>query len=163
MISAKEAIGILSRTRGSILGIDVGVNKFGVALSIAPWSETRLLPSICGRKQALRQLPEIAQSHGVRLLVLGWPLELSGIAGHRCDQVIEFTQELSVPAPTVLIDERLTTQAARQEINLRAPKRWRRATAKYEDGIAAKIILDIFLNKYIRTPSMQYHNCRCRR
>lgn len=53
----------------------------------------------------------------VGLLVVGWPLEVSGVQGQRCRETLAFVEDLrrigNLTLPVTLVDERFTTQSSR--------------------------------------------------
>ena len=78
--------------------------------------------------------------------MLGWPLNMDGSEGPRCQAVRAFADHLDAPLglPILLWDERLTTFAA-EEAAERAGLRGRKRTEML-DALAAAAILQDFLD-----------------
>lgn len=92
------------------------------------------------------RLRKIAREHGVRTVIVGHPLRMDGTAGEIADEAARFARrvEQALALPVEMVDERLTSWAARQ---------WQvgcgKARARKTDEIAAAILLEQYLN---RTP-----------
>lgn len=74
--------------------------------------------------------------------VVGWPLNMDGTAGPACDRVRSFVASLTAthPLPTLLQDERLTSDAAKEAVVLARFGGIR--PGEPVDHIAAAIILE---------------------
>lgn len=132
------------------MGLDVGGLKVGVAVCGHPWEvvvpagkmyrrgkkdEGSLHRVLCGKVKRFE----------VGLVVVGWPLELSGRAGRRCAEVQSCLLRLlalGFKVPMVNFDERYTTRMAQ---SLLAEVGYARAK-EVEDEVAAAAILDGFLS-----------------
>jgi putative transcription antitermination factor YqgF len=105
---------IMSGSR--ILALDYGTKRIGVALSDElGWTAQPL--ETFERRTLDRDVAHVAslvQSHGVREVVLGFPLQLDGREGPAVQAMRNFAVRLEegLPVPLVLWDERLTTKAA---------------------------------------------------
>ena len=98
-----------------LLGLDVGDKRIGLALSDVTWSvasPVRVLPRSRLAKdiEALRALVHELEVGG---LVIGFPVEMTGREGRRCQSVRQFARNLqsALCLPTALWDERLSTAA----------------------------------------------------
>ena len=100
-----------------ILGIDYGDKNIGVAIScpslkIALGVETIRRHSPENFKAPILRLREIMREHNVSKLVLGFPKNMDGSIGERCERTLEFKQRLHrnfKSLEIVLWDERLSS------------------------------------------------------
>ena len=138
-----------------IMGLDFGAKTVGVAVS-DPLLVTAQGIEIIRRKdenklrQTLARIEEIITEYGdVEKIVLGYPKNMNGTEGERCERTLEFKEMLEkrTGLPVVLWDERLTTVAAD---NVMMESGIRRENRKqYVDEIAAQFILQGYLD-YLR-------------
>ena len=133
------------------LGIDFGERRIGLALSdetgtIA--SPLTTLPRRRGKRPPLRRIEETAHRYGVKALVLGLPLELTGEESAWSRQVREIGDQLAarLGIPVHLVDERLTSvRASRAVRGIGLPRRKREDRARI-DAAAAALILQGWLD-----------------
>ena len=94
----------------------------------------------------MAHLLEFADSQSVGGLVLGWPVNMDGSPGPRCDSVRDFAHALMKirDIPIVFQDERLSTQAV--ETAMLAADMTRAKRAERRDALAACWILQSFLD-----------------
>jgi putative Holliday junction resolvase len=134
--------------RPGLLALDVSKRVIGLAGADPTWSLVTPLQTI--RRTRLRadleRLSEVVRERQARLLVVGWPLEMDGSEGRRCQSVMAFARDLerAFRVPIVLQDERLTTFAAEEA--LPHSSRSRRGSPDL-DSLAAAQILEDFLGK----------------
>ena len=159
LLGLHEAAALLRRTGRAALGMDVSPSAIGLA--VARWSpaarpaieplHTLYRPKAYGSHDpaaAAAALKAIAAEHRVGLLVVGWPLELSGNEGVQCGRVLRILHKLQANGlltPLTLFDERYTSRQARHsfdEIGL-FKRKWRR---RLEDRAAAVLILENMLD-----------------
>ncbi len=137
-----------------LIGIDVGTKTLGLALSDVTRSIASGLVTLRRKKLAgdLKQLFDLAQTHGVGGFVVGLPLNLDGSAGPRVPATRAFARSLAghVSLPILLWDERLSTAAAERSLLEADASRRRRATVI--DKGAAVWILQGALDRMRRTP-----------
>jgi putative Holliday junction resolvase len=71
------------------LGLDVGMKTIGVALSDALGLAGHPLTTLrrAGTAPDVAALAALVAEHAVEVVVVGWPLELSGAEGPRCKRV----------------------------------------------------------------------------
>lgn len=134
------------------MGFDFGLRRIGVAVGSA----------FSGRAQALTSLAhgEGADWHGLSCLVDEWqperlivglPRTLEGKETPMSTAVREFVDALKqkFELPVELVDEQLSSAAARDELrNARqAGRRSRRVRKEDIDPVAAKLILETWLNE----------------
>jgi putative holliday junction resolvase len=139
---------------GRVLGVDYGRRRIGLAVS----DELRITARPAGilersnRGDLFRQLREIARQHSARHIVVGYPLNLDGTAGEMAEEAARFAtrvkKELGIEVE--LVDERLTSWAAHQELaeTARASKRDDdRSNVPQTDDLAAAILLRDYLSR----------------
>jgi putative Holliday junction resolvase len=136
------------RARPGVLALDVSKRAIGVAGSDAGWRLATPLTTIRRRcwAQDLARLDTIIRERTAGVLLLGWPLNMDGSEGPRCQAVRAFADRLdaAVGLPILPWDERLTTFAAEEaaaEAGLRGKNR-----AAMLDALAAAAVLQDFLN-----------------
>jgi putative holliday junction resolvase len=136
---------------GAVLAIDYGRRRIGLAISDEMrWTAAPLATmERKGRASDLLRLREIAARHQVALILVGYPLRMDGTAGELAAEAGRFARrvEQALGIPVELVDERLTSWAAR---------RWRAehgkaARQRSDDEIAAAILLEEFLGRERRS------------
>jgi putative Holliday junction resolvase len=140
------------RARPGLLALDVSKRALGVAGADAGWRLATPLTTIRRGRWAddLERLKRIIGERGASALVLGWPLNMDGSEGPRCQAVRAFADRLdaALGLPILLWDERLTTFAAEEaaeQAGLRGRKR-----AAILDALAAAAVLQDCLNALAR-------------
>lgn len=128
-----------------ILALDPGEARIGVAVSDELGMLAHPRPAIPGRDRAaaLRAIAGIVAAEGIREIIVGLPLSLSGERGPQARAVEAFVADLrhAVAVPVRTADERLTSaQAARQ-----APSAARRRDGTL-DSLAAALLLQAELD-----------------
>jgi putative Holliday junction resolvase len=141
------------RERPGLLALDVSKRAIGIAGADASWQLATPIRTIRRRRweQDLAALSQVVRERGAGALVIGWPLNMDGSEGPRCQSVRAFADRLDAAQglPILLWDERLTTFAAQQaadQTGLRGRKR-----AQTLDALAAATILQDTLNAVART------------
>ena len=136
------------RDRPGLLALDVSKRAIGVAGADAGWRLATPLRTIRRRRwvQDLERLKRVVRERGAGALVLGWPLNMDGSEGPRCQAVHAFAENLdaALGLPVLLWDERLTTFAA-EEAAERAGLRGKKRTEML-DALAAAAVLQDVLN-----------------
>jgi putative Holliday junction resolvase len=136
---------------GRILGLDVGSKTIGMAVSDPLGITAQGLDTI--RRKNKRTDFELLQrtitDFGVREIVVGYPLRLSGAQGRQSEKVAAFAEELRTrfSLPVHLWDERLTSVQANRllrEAELSIAKR-----AAAVDRMAAVLILQSYLDAHM--------------
>ncbi len=131
----------------AIMALDVGEKRIGVA--VADPGETYALPiGTIGRtslKDDLDRIAEYLENYGVRELVVGDPVTLSGERGIAARKMDDFVEHLRrVFAGTIhRVDERMTTAQATKAMIAADASRNRRRRAV--DMMAAALILETYL------------------
>lgn len=149
IVSAPEFLAFLApNTR--ILGLDLGEKRIGVAVGSLT---TRIASPVevvhrAGIKADAVAIAKLGAEYEAKAWVVGWPLNMDGSEGKRCQSVRDLTLALlkeGADLPVVFWDERLSTVAAagvlRDESNLSGSKR-----AQIVDKHAAAHILQAFLD-----------------
>ncbi len=132
-----------------ILGIDYGDRRTGVAMS----DETEFLAStVCTIKGqdmdfVANEVAEIYKQNGAEKIILGLPKNMDGSSGFRVAHTMDFKEKLQQLLPDteiVMFDERMTTMAAAQYMNITDVRGKKRKQTI--DALAAKIILQDYLD-----------------
>lgn len=137
------------------LALDVGERRIGVALSdpqglfALPLTTLKAEP----RAQTLQQIAALVREYRVDVVVVGWPLTMSGEVGPQAKVVQSFASELeaTLGQAVQLFDERLTSVVAEQLLRdqgVRPDKRKERI-----DEVAASIILQDYLDAQRARPA----------
>jgi putative Holliday junction resolvase len=138
---------------GALLGLDLGTRTIGVAAS----DPARRIASPVTTIRRTKFTPDAARlfalmdDRNVVGLVLGWPVEMSGEEGKRCQSTRNFAENVLHirDIPVLLWDERLSTSAVErmmvQEFDLSRRKR-----AEKVDAAAAAYILQGALDALAR-------------
>lgn len=134
-----------------IMGLDFGSKTVGVAVS-DPLGITAQGVEIIRRKsqnklrQTLARIEELIAEYDVNELVLGFPKNLNGTEGERCERTKEFQEllEKRTGLSVALWDERLTTVAADRAMMEKGMGRYERK--EYVDEIAAIFILQGYMD-----------------
>ena len=138
--------------RPGLLALDVSRRAIGVAGADAGWRLATPLRTIRRKRwaQDLAQLETVLQEREAGALVIGWPLNMDGSEGPRCQAVQAFASRLDaeLDLPMLLWDERLSTFAAGEaadQAGLRSTKR-----AAMLDALAATAVLQDALDALAR-------------
>ncbi len=137
-----------------LIGIDLGTKTIGLALSDATRMIATPLETIRRTKfkaDAARLLHLIEQ-YAVCGLVLGFPVNMDGSEGPRCQATRAFARNMNVltEVPILYWDERLTTAAAERMLIEADASRKRRS--EVIDKLAATLILQSALER-MRPPT----------
>lgn len=137
----------MSRASGSILALDPGERRIGVAISDELGMLARPLEVIVRRAWAvdLRRLELLVREHGVERIVVGWPISTSGERGPAARRAERFAARVAdlVPKPVELWDERYSTMEARLLLRQK-----RRAKDAPVDAAAAAVMLQHYLDEH---------------
>lgn len=132
---------------GRVLGLDLGDARIGVAISDDARRMAVPLGTVrTGAPADLRAIADLIREHGVTLVVVGHPLQLSGESGERAHHAERFAAAIreALDVPVQLQDERLSTvEADRALRETGASGRDRRRTI---DRSAATVILQAWLD-----------------
>lgn len=133
--------------RGRVLALDIGTKRCGVAICDELQITVRPLKTIIRRnwKELLKQVSEIIESFDAVTLVLGLPYNYDGSESEMSQDVRRLARNfaLSLSISVFLIDERLTSVDARQNLHDRGYNL--HEIRKNVDSEAAVIILQDYL------------------
>ncbi|HXN09382.1 MAG TPA: Holliday junction resolvase RuvX [Candidatus Acidoferrales bacterium] len=134
---------------GSILGVDLGAARIGIAICEAPGLPAVPLTTIAhtNRHDDIAAIVSLARERKATRIVVGNPILMNGTAGPAAQLAGVFMRELQrrFDGEVIAQDERFTTAAAARrlrDIPVSGSKRRRRI-----DQIAAVEILDAYLAK----------------
>jgi len=126
-----------------VLGLDVGARRIGVAVSDPLGITAQGLDTLHrkNKKHDMAHLERVIREYGVREIVVGLPLRMSGVEGTQAAKIQAFAQDLRkhFGLPVHLWDERLTSAEANRllrETDLSIEKR-----GQAVDRMAAILIL----------------------
>jgi putative Holliday junction resolvase len=130
--------------RGRLVGLDVGTETIGVAVSDASRMVASPNLTLYRRKwsEDAAALSAMMEGHAIAGFVIGYPLNMDGSAGPRAQATRAFARNLQseFPLPLLLWDERLSTAAVtRMMIDEMDINRKRRG--ELVDKLAASYIL----------------------
>ena len=135
-----------------ILALDYGAHTVGTAVSdellltAQPTSAGIIRRKKPGKlRQTLSAIEELVKAYHIGTIVLGFPLNMDGTEGERCEKTREFSTllEKRFSLPVIFVDERLTTVEALEEMELSGQK----DKKKHVDEAAAMIILQDYLDQ----------------
>ena len=136
-----------------LLGLDVGKKTIGLAISDATLSVASPLKILWRKKFTpdAESMFALADAEKVGGLVIGWPVNMDGSEGPRCDSTRDFAYALLRlrDLPIAFQDERLSTQAVESAMLEADMTRARRAVRR--DALAAGWILQAALDRIQRT------------
>jgi putative Holliday junction resolvase len=132
-----------------LLGLDVGKKTIGLAISDAGLSVASPLKILWRKKFTpdAESMFALADAEQVGGLIIGWPVNMDGTEGPRCDATRDFAHALMRlrDLPIAFQDERLSTQAVESAMLEADMTRARRAVRR--DALAAGWILQAALDR----------------
>jgi len=137
----------------SILGVDFGLKRFGIAFSND--SATIAFPGsvVTGTEaECIRRIAKEAEAHRAAEIVVGLPKNMNGTDGDMSNRVKAFAVKLrqATPAKVVTWDERLTSvQATRAMCRGDLSRKQRKARV---DSMAAQLMLQSYLDSKSKPP-----------
>ena len=106
-------LNILPKKR--LLGIDPGTKTLGIAVSDSNLMVASPITTIKRKKINIdiKELLILVEEYTIAGIVIGWPLNMDGSIGPRCDSVRDFIKSLLniKDFPVLLQDERMSTMA----------------------------------------------------
>jgi putative holliday junction resolvase len=134
----------------SILGLDLGRRRIGVAIADVPALGARPLTTLIRTSLAhdLEELRAIVADRQVRQIVLGLPLNMDGSEGPAARQTRGFASRLreALALPVDVYDERLTSFEAKSRLS--DSSLGRNARKLMVDQVAAALILEGWLAEH---------------
>jgi putative Holliday junction resolvase len=141
---------------GPILGVDLGSKRIGLAVSDPNGSIAFPAGHLAcgGPAQDLKALSKLIEQRGIKGVVVGLPIHLSGRPSTRSEAARKFADELArmTGLPVELLDERWTTVAADRSLD--ESKRGRKRRAEAVDSVAATLLLRTYLERR-NSPTVQ--------
>ena len=135
-------------TEGALFGIDFGTKRIGVAISNPEQTMAMPLENYTLRKLDLDAawLRQLARGYGVRGLVIGLPVHMSGDEGGKAKQAREFGLWAAdaTELPVTWWDERYSSSVADWRMDQSGLSKKRRKSRR--DQLAAQVILQSFLD-----------------
>jgi putative Holliday junction resolvase len=161
----------IAKTPGSILGVDYGRARIGLAIADAQTQLPRPLATLdrVNRNEDMRRLRELAREHGVRKVVVGLPLRLDGTRGDMAEETTRFAERLrkQLGLPVDMIDERLTSWEAERLLDEQSGRvlhdkkthgqKGHKSGRASVDAVAAAVILKEYLNQQHATKDNPGH------
>jgi len=136
----------MNQTTRSILGLDIGTKRIGIAKAFWPDGLPSPLITLANDHNFLANLQSIIQTENVKILVVGRPRGLDSKDTQQTNFTSSFVQELnkSLNLPIHWIDEALTSIQAENELRLT-----KKAYSKEDiDSLSATYILEDFMKNY---------------
>lgn len=134
----------MSQIITSILGLDIGSKRIGIAKSL--WPDGIANPYITLKNDAefLDQLKKIIDDESIKFIVTGYPRGLSSQITKQTDYVKSFIAQLQthLNLPIYVVDEALTSIKAEQELKQRKGVVY---TKEDIDSLSATYILEDFI------------------
>lgn len=132
-----------------VIGLDIGDRTIGIAVSDLLGFTAQGVETIRRKKLAddIARLGELMEQYETRELVSGYPKNMNGTEGDRCEVVKAFIDEVKAVYPDVQVtfwDERLSTVAATRSLLEADVSRKKRK--KVIDKMAAVFILQGYLD-----------------
>lgn len=110
-----QELRILKTSKNRLLGLDVGTKTIGLALSDISWKVATARETIERKKfkKDAETLFQLIDTNDVVACVIGFPINMDGSEGPRCQSIRQFAQNLLAirDFPIVLWDERMSTMA----------------------------------------------------
>ncbi len=133
-----------------IMGIDYGDARTGIAVSDLLGITAQGIESIAHKgndKMLLSRIEELIKEYDVKLIVIGYPLNMNSTKGPRVQKTDSFIEKLKqrFGLNVIKMDERLTTVSAHRtmhELDIGKDKK-----KKIVDTISAQYILQMYLDR----------------
>lgn len=136
-----------------VMGLDYGSKTVGVAISddlllTAQPRETIWRDRENKLRRTLARIEELVNEYGIRLIVVGLPLNMDDTAGERAEAAMAFRDKVErrTSLPVVMSDERLTTVEADEMLQKMEISPGQRK--QYIDQIAASLILEEYMENH---------------
>jgi len=125
----------------------VGDKRVGVAISDPYWIVVTPYRTFENDDRIFEKIANLIEEFGIKKVIVGLPLTLSGEEGTQAKKTREFAKNLQnfINVPIEFVDERFTTDMA-QEL-LKTKKRKYQKDKEKKDSIAAAFILESFINQ----------------
>ena len=141
-------LNILPKKR--LIGIDPGTKTLGIAVSNTDLTVASPIKTIKRKKLAsdINELLSVFNCYDIAGLIMGWPLNMDGSLGPRCDSVRDFTKSILKvkDLPIFFQDERMSTMAIERPMIMEDMTRKKRSVRT--DQLAACWILQTALDGF---------------
>lgn len=129
-----------------LLGLDIGERRIGVAVSDELGMIASPVSTIDARRDVAKDLRNLIEKYGVRRLIVGLPVGMSGREGPQAAEVRSVADELgkTLEIEIVYSDERLSSAVANQALIGQGTRREKRK--QHVDAMAAAVILQGYLD-----------------
>lgn len=126
--------------KGKILALDLGTRRTGVALSDSEQRVAFARPELehADKKEALEAIKTLITNENIQSCLIGLPVKLDGSRTEQTEKVEEWIQEIEKLCPVLRVDERLSTEFAK---NLHGFE----TKDKHWDSRSAQILLETHL------------------
>ncbi len=131
-----------------ILAIDFGEKRIGIAVTDPLNMFAYPLSTLQNDSKFWQSFLRIISEYSVVRIVLGYPLKESGDQSVSSQKVLKFKDELEkkVAIPIELVDERYSSEIARQRVIASVSSKKKRRDKSLLDKNAAAVILEDYLN-----------------
>lgn len=133
---------------GRVAAIDYGSKRIGLAVSDKNRKIALPVDTVMGGKKAIQNIRAALPLKEVDLILIGYPIEMSGKKGVMALEVENFSKmvESAFNIPVELIDERLTSKGAL--VKLKELSMSAKARTKKLDMVAACLLLETYLESH---------------
>lgn len=139
----------------TVIGFDFGTKKIGVASGQSlTGSGSPLAPLLCPHQQIpWDAIGALLKEWTPDRLIVGLPLNMDGSESELSRRARRFARQLSgrFTIPAVMVDERLSTREAREQLEQHTGKTQRGPDARI-DSLAAALIIESFFSDGGQTP-----------
>lgn len=130
------------------MALDIGDKRIGLAIGGSGSALVSELEFISRGEKELEEIDKVVRKKGVKEIIIGYPLGLSGKPTAQTRKVLAFYQNLKKflgNVPIILWDERLTTQLAVKSLKDRGERKISRKKGRL-DALSAAFILQSYLD-----------------
>jgi len=133
---------------GSLLALDVGAKRIGVALASAGAFFAQPLTTLEHSDKIFAEISGLAKQHEITVIVVGYPRGMSGQSTEQTKTIEAFVDELRahVSVPVEWQDETLTSVKAEEEL-----------ATRHKDGVYNKADVDALAATYILEDYLTEH------
>ena len=130
----------------ALLGLDVGDNRIGIALSEGRLAVPSDVLERTTEAEDLERIASLARKCDAERIVIGLPRSMDGSIGTQAESVLAFSKALAnhISIPIEMCDERLTTVTADRLMHESGAKRKKRK--ENIDAMAAAVILQAYID-----------------
>ncbi|MBM4175418.1 MAG: Holliday junction resolvase RuvX [Ignavibacteria bacterium] len=132
-----------------VLAIDYGERRIGISISDPTNLFATTLDTIENSKDSIKKIAEITEAYSVKLILVGYPLNMNGTPSKLCSLIDEFIDEMQklVNIQIIRRDERLSSYTAQKKILETVKSKKRRRDKSLIDKFSAATILQDYLDE----------------